>query len=218
MPHPQPADALTLGGIAEDVRYDAAGLVPCVCQDAATGEVLMVAWQSEQALRRTLETRRATFWSRSRQELWEKGATSGNALDVEWARLDCDGDCVLLGVVPAGPACHTGARSCFGDDGATLLPHLARLLAARRDADPAESYAARLLHGPREHTARKVGEEAVEVLLARAGSDELVGEIADLWFHSMLLLAHDGLDPLAPLRVLAEREGRRRPSGDGGVR
>ena len=206
--HPGPLSdepALALGGIADRVRYDADGLVVCVCQDAATGEVLMVAWQDEQALDRTLRSRRATFWSRSRGELWEKGATSGNVLDVEWARLDCDGDTVLLGVTPAGPTCHTGARSCFGDDGAALLPHLARLLTSRRAADPHDSYAARLLHGPREHTARKVGEEALEVILAEPRSEALVGEVADLVFHALLLLAHDQLDPLAPLRVLQDR-------------
>ncbi len=197
--------ALALGGIAEAVRYDADGLVVCVCQDASSGEVLMVAWQDAEALRRTLEHRRATFRSRSRGALWEKGETSGNVLDVEWARLDCDGDTVLLGVTPAGPACHTGARSCFGDDGASLLPHLARLLTARRGVDPQDSYAARLLHGPREHTARKVGEEALEVVLAEPGSEALIEEVADLVFHALLLLAHDEVDPLAPLRVLQAR-------------
>jgi phosphoribosyl-ATP pyrophosphohydrolase/phosphoribosyl-AMP cyclohydrolase len=207
MPDSGAADPLTLGGLAQAARYDGDGLVACVCQDAATGEVLMVAWQTEEALRRTLATRRATFWSRSRGELWEKGATSGNVLEVEWARLDCDGDTVLLGVVPAGPACHTGARSCFGPDGGGVLAELATTLAARQDADPQASYTARFLHGPREHAARKVGEEAVEVLLAEAGSPELVGEVADLWFHSMLLLARDGLDPLEPLRVLRARRG-----------
>ncbi len=205
MPDAPAPGPLTLAGIAGEVRYDGDGLVPCVCQDSHTGEVLMVAWQDAEALRLTLETRRATFWSRSRAELWEKGRTSGSTLDVEWARLDCDGDTVLLGVVPAGPACHTGARSCFGDDGASLLPALARVLVSRRDADPASSYTARLLHGPREHAARKVGEEAVEVLLAAPGSDALVAEVADLLFHAMVLLARDGVDPLAPLAVLASR-------------
>jgi phosphoribosyl-ATP pyrophosphohydrolase/phosphoribosyl-AMP cyclohydrolase len=191
--------------VATAVRFGADGLVPGVCQDAATGEVLMVAWQDEEALRRTLEARRATFWSRSRGELWEKGATSGHVLDVEWARLDCDGDTVLLGVTPSGPACHTGARSCFGDDGATILAHLAVVLSRGGAADPRTSYTARLLGGPREHAARKVGEEAVEVLLAAPGSEALVGEVADLVFHALVLLARDGVDPLEPLRVLAAR-------------
>jgi phosphoribosyl-ATP pyrophosphohydrolase len=156
------------------LRYDADGLITCVCQDAATGDVLMVAWATREALERTLATGRATFWSRSRRELWEKGATSGNALDVVELAADCDGDTVLVQCRP-------------------------------RDADASESYTARILGGPREHVARKVGEEAVETLLAPAASDALVGEIADLWFHSMLLLAHDGVEPLAPLRELERR-------------
>ena len=205
MPEAGTPDPLSLGGLSEAVRYDADGLVPCVCQDVATGTVLMVAWQDAEALRRTLETRRATFWSRSRRQQWEKGATSGNVLDVEWARLDCDGDTVLLGVVPRGPACHTGASTCFGEGAGGVLAHLAATIEARRDADPQASYTARFLHGPREHAARKVGEEAVEVLLAPPASPELAGEIADLWFHTLLLLARDGVDPLEPLRVLAAR-------------
>ena len=116
MPEAGTPDPLSLGGLADAVRYDADGLVPCVCQDVATGSVLMVAWQDAEALRRTLETRRATFWSRSRGEQWEKGATSGNVLDVEWARLDCDGDTVLLVVDQEGAACHTGTHTCFDTD------------------------------------------------------------------------------------------------------
>ena len=98
------------------VRYDDKGLVPCIVQDAETGEVLMVAWASDEAMARTFETGDAHFWSRSRQELWHKGGTSGNVLRVVSARLDCDHDTVLLAVRPAGPACHTGAVSCFRDE------------------------------------------------------------------------------------------------------
>jgi phosphoribosyl-ATP pyrophosphohydrolase/phosphoribosyl-AMP cyclohydrolase len=192
--------ALDLGAL----RFDDAGLVTCVCQDATTGAVLMVAWASREALVRTLETGHATFWSRSRGELWEKGATSGNTLDVVELAADCDGDTVLVLCEPRGPACHTGAETCFGP-GRPFVQRLAHTIEERRDADPASSYVARQLGGPREHAARKVGEEAVEVLLAPAGSEDLTGEVADLWFQSMLLLARDGVDPLAPLRVLAER-------------
>jgi phosphoribosyl-ATP pyrophosphohydrolase/phosphoribosyl-AMP cyclohydrolase len=200
MPEPRAADALIAG-----LAFDPAGLVACVCQHAATGEVLMVAWANEEAVRRTVETGCATFWSRSRGELWEKGATSGNALTVEAVRPDCDGDTLLLEVTPAGPACHTGTRSCFGDDGGGVLGRLRATIAARADADPAGSYTARLLAGPRAYVARKVGEEAAEVLTEEPASDALVSEVADLWFHSMLLLARDGRDPLAPLAVLHER-------------
>ena len=200
MPEPGAADALIAG-----LAFDTAGLVACVCQHAATGEVLMVAWANEEAVRRTVETGRATFWSRSRGELWEKGATSGSTLAVEALRPDCDGDTLLLEVTPAGPACHTGTRSCFGDHGGGVLGRLRATIAARADADPAGSYTARLLAGPRAYVARKVGEEAAEVLTEEPASDALVGEVADLWFHSMLLLARDGRDPLAPLAVLHER-------------
>jgi len=111
MPEPRAADALIAG-----LAFDPAGLVACVCQHAATGEVLMVAWANEEAVRRTVETGRATFWSRSRGELWEKGATSGNTMHVKDIRLDCDRDAVLLLVDPAGPACHTGATTCFFEE------------------------------------------------------------------------------------------------------
>jgi phosphoribosyl-ATP pyrophosphohydrolase/phosphoribosyl-AMP cyclohydrolase len=190
------------------LRYDDAGLVTCVCQHATTGAVLMVAWANREALERTVEHGRATFWSRSRGELWEKGATSGNVLDVVELVADCDGDTVLVLCNPHGPACHTGDETCFGD-GRAFIDRLARTIRDRAGADPRESFVARQLGGPREHAARKVGEEAVEVLLAAAGSDDLVGEVADLWFHSMILLARDGLDPLAALEVLAERHAER---------
>jgi phosphoribosyl-AMP cyclohydrolase len=100
----------------DDLKYDERGLIPAVAQDATTGEVLMLAWMSAEALRRTLETRRATYWSRSRRSLWVKGETSGHAQEVVEVRADCDGDAVLLRVNQTGPACHTGARSCFFEE------------------------------------------------------------------------------------------------------
>jgi phosphoribosyl-ATP pyrophosphohydrolase/phosphoribosyl-AMP cyclohydrolase len=171
-----------------------------------TGDVLMLAWANREALSRTLDTGRATFWSRSRGELWEKGATSGNALDVVELAADCDGDAVLLRCHPRGPACHTGSETCFGAR-RTFPARLAAVIAERRQADPKDSYVARLLGAPRSHVARKLGEEAVESIVEEPGSEALVGEVADLWFHSMLLLARDGLDPLAPLVELERRHG-----------
>lgn len=189
------------------LAYDRDGLVACICQDAATGDVLMLGWASREAVERTLETGRAWFWSRSRGELWEKGATSGNVLEVVGASADCDADALLLQVIPRGPACHTGTETCWGERRA--FPRtLARTIEARRNADPATSYVARLLNGPREHAARKVGEEATEVLLAEPGSDEQVGEVADLIFHTLVLLARDGRDPLDALAELARRHAR----------
>ena len=165
----------------------------------------MVAWANAEAVRRTVETGRATFWSRSRGELWEKGATSGNHLAVEALRPDCDGDTLLVEVTPAGPACHTGSRSCFGDDGGGVLGRLRATITARAGADAGELLHRAPARSPRAYVARKVGEEAAEVLTEEPGSDALVGEVADLWFHSMVLLARDGLDPLAPLDVLRAR-------------
>jgi phosphoribosyl-AMP cyclohydrolase / phosphoribosyl-ATP pyrophosphohydrolase len=188
----------------EALRFDERGLVACICQDASSGDVLMLAWANREALQRTLETGRATFYSRSRTELWEKGATSGNVLDVVELTADCDGDAVLVRCHPRGPACHTGADTCFGER-RSFPARLAAVIAARRGADPQESYVARLLGAPRQHVARKVGEEAIESILAEPASEALIGEVADLWFHSMLLLARDGLDPLAPLAELERR-------------
>ncbi|HEY3614459.1 MAG TPA: bifunctional phosphoribosyl-AMP cyclohydrolase/phosphoribosyl-ATP diphosphatase HisIE [Gaiellales bacterium] len=186
------------------LSYDRDGLVACICQDAATGDVLMLAWANREAVERTQATGRAHFWSRSRGELWEKGATSGNTLALVDLRADCDGDALLYRVLPSGPACHTGDETCWGER--TSLPGaLARTIVARRDADPAASYVARLLNGPREHAARKVGEEATEVLLAVPGSDEQVSEVADLVFHALVLLARDGRDPQDAFAELARR-------------
>jgi phosphoribosyl-ATP pyrophosphohydrolase/phosphoribosyl-AMP cyclohydrolase len=204
MPGSEPADALTLAGTPV---FDRDGLIPAICQDAVDGTVLMMAWMNADTLAQTLATRRATFWSRSRQELWEKGATSGNVLQVESIQLDCDADALLLLVSPAGPACHTGTRSCWGDDAGSLLARLARTIEARRGADPEASYVARLLAADREVAASKVAEEAAEVLDAEPGSDHQVEEAADVLFHLLVLLAKDGTDPLRVLDVLAEREG-----------
>lgn len=200
MPPQWPGDALI-----DRVRFDEDGLVTCVCQDAGTGEVLMVAWADREALHHTLTTRYATFHSRSRGVRWQKGETSGHTLRVMAIRPDCDGDTLLLEVEPAGPACHTGTRSCFGADGGGILGRLRETINDRREADPASSYTARMLHAPRSYVARKVGEEAAEVLTDEPGSETLIGEVADLWFHAMLLLARDGLDPLAALAELARR-------------
>lgn len=167
-------------------------LTPAIVQDASDGRVLMLAWMDAEALRRTRETGEAWFWSRSRGRLWRKGETSGNTLAVEELREDCDGDAVLLRVRPSGPACHTGSLSCFA-------PWLWRRVAERARERPAGSYVARLLGEGPAAAARKVGEEGLEAALAGAGeSDErVVAELADLWFHSYVLLAARGLDPAA---------------------
>jgi phosphoribosyl-ATP pyrophosphohydrolase/phosphoribosyl-AMP cyclohydrolase len=175
-------------------------LTPAIVQDADDGRVLMLAWMDEEALRRTRETGEAWFWSRSRGELWHKGETSGNTLTVVELHDDCDGDSILLRVRPAGPVCHTGSLSCFA-------PWLWRRVAERARERPEGSYVARLLDEGAAAAARKVGEEGVEAALAGASeSDErLIEELADLWFHSYVLLAARGLDPAAVEDELARR-------------
>ena len=179
-----------------------------IVQDAESGRVLMLAWMDDEAERLTRETGEAWFWSRSRQRLWKKGETSGNTLAVEELRDDCDGDALLVRVRPNGPACHTGAVSCFA-------PWLWRTVAERAKERPAGSYVAGLLDEGVAACARKVGEEGVEVAVAALGeSDErVIEEVADLWFHSYVLLAARGLDPSAG-RGRAQRSAARERSRD----
>jgi phosphoribosyl-AMP cyclohydrolase / phosphoribosyl-ATP pyrophosphohydrolase len=172
-----------------------------------------VAYASAEALGRTAETGLAHFWSRSRQGLWRKGETSGHALKVVEVRADCDRDALVYVVEPEGPACHTGARTCFGEDSPTsagMLEALARVVADRASASPESSYTARLLAGGRDRVLKKIGEEATEVVLAAKGeSDErLAEETADLLYHLLVALHQRGL-PLA--RVMDVLKGRRRP-------
>ena len=194
------------------VRFDERGLVPVVAQDVTSGAVLMVAWADDEALRRTEETGRAWFWSRSRETLWPKGETSGNVMEVVEGRLDCDGDTVLLRVLPAGPACHEGTRTCFEPSAAQLeLGWLFEVLARRAAAPPEDSYTARLLAEGLPRIAQKVGEEAVEtVIAALAGAAEdgaanLAGEVADLLYHLLVLLLARGIDPAAVAGALRAR-------------
>jgi phosphoribosyl-ATP pyrophosphohydrolase/phosphoribosyl-AMP cyclohydrolase len=198
-----------MGAPGAEVTLGPGVLVPCVVQDAVSGEVLMLAHVDDEALAATRDTGLAHFHSRSRDQLWQKGATSGHTMAVESLAFDCDGDTVLLRVTPAGPACHTGEETCFGprliDGRPAVMAELAAVIEDRRARQQGASYVAGILGGEREQAQRKVGEEAVEVLLAAPGSPELVAEVADLWFHSMLLLARDGLDPLAPLEELRRR-------------
>jgi phosphoribosyl-AMP cyclohydrolase / phosphoribosyl-ATP pyrophosphohydrolase len=178
-----------------DVRFDERGLVPVVIQDWRTGEVLTLAYANELALARTRETGELHLWSRSRDELWHKGATSGNTQKVRAMRLDCDGDAVLALVEPAGPACHTGARTCFHNgELEPPAPHealaiLERTLADRRRERPDGSYTVELLDDPK-LTGDKVMEEAEEVArAAREETDERVdNEAADLLYHLAVLL------------------------------
>ena len=194
------------------VRFDEHGLVPCVMQDALTGEVLTLAYMNEEALRRTRETGEIHFWSRSRGELWRKGETSGNVMRLRALRLDCDDDALVALVEATGPACHTGERTCFHNGDAELQPSealaaLERTIAARREtADAAASYTAELLADP-PRIADKVREEADEVARAAAGeSDERVSEeAADVLYHLSVLLASRDLALADAFQVLNRR-------------
>jgi len=183
-------------------QYDERGLVPCVVQDAAAGTVLMVAWMNAEALRLTRETQIVHFWSRSRQAMWKKGETSGNTLALVELRLDCDGDTVLVRARPAGPACHTGASTCFftrddgteddgvpAAEGAQIIVRLAQILAARRDSATGEkSYTRSLLDAGMPKILAKIAEESGELAaeLPAGDDDKVVHETADLLFHVMV--------------------------------
>lgn len=209
---------------AADVTFDAAtGLVAGVVQDAVDGRVLMVGWLDREALDATLATGEVHFHSRSRGRLWRKGESSGNVLRVRGIALDCDSDALLLAVDAAGPTCHRGTRSCFDPDGAAAtgsaqgfawLEQLWSTIDERAALRPAGSYTAQLLDGGVDQVARKVTEEATEVLMAAkddaaASTDAtraaLAGETADLLYHALVLLAERGLEPAEIIQVLRAR-------------
>ena len=179
-------------------------LVPAIVQDADDGRVLMLAWMDEEALRLTREAGEAWFWSRSRQEYWHKGATSGNTMAVEELRDDCDGDALLIRVRRAGPACHTGAVSCFA-------PALWRTVSERAAERPSGSYTAELLEAGTGACARKVGEEAVELAVAALdeGDERVIEEAADLVYHLYVLLASRGIDLARVEDALSDRASSR---------
>jgi phosphoribosyl-ATP pyrophosphohydrolase/phosphoribosyl-AMP cyclohydrolase len=209
-----------------DVRFDEHGLVPAVVQEADTGEVLMVAWMNAEALDRTLVTGLAHFWSRSRGRLWQKGETSGHRQHVEHLGLDCDGDTLLVQVHQEGVACHTGSRTCFfravAPDGtavpapippATMLERVEAIVRARKAAPPPGSYVGSLLAKGEAAICRKIGEEAVEVVTAALGGEgdaRVVEEVADLWFHTLVLLGERGI-PLRDVLTELSRRHRERP-------
>ncbi len=195
-----------------DVTWDDTGLVPAIIQDASNGGVLMLAYMNEEALGLTLETGQVHFWSRSRSEIWHKGATSGNTMAVTSIGVDCDSDAILVAVVPAGPACHTGMVSCFGDtDVSGGIAALWSTISQRARDLPEGSYTADLIRAGTDATARKVVEEAGEVLIAAKNHqvggepDRVISETADLLYHMLVLLAERGLDLAAVEHELDER-------------
>jgi phosphoribosyl-ATP pyrophosphohydrolase/phosphoribosyl-AMP cyclohydrolase len=199
-----------------DVKFDEKGLVPVIVQDAASGQVLTLAYANREALEQTLSTRRSTFWSRSRQEIWVKGATSGNTQGVREVVLDCDGDAVLYKVVPDGPACHTGAESCFHNPITEASDHpllgevlekVYRTVQSRIRELPEGSYVARMHQAGLDRVLKKIGEEAGEVIIAAKNQhpEELRWEASDLLFHLLFALAERGLSPDDLAKALWER-------------
>jgi len=170
------------------------GLVPAIVQDAKTEQVLMLGYMNEDSVAKTQKTGLVTFYSRSRQELWTKGETSGNTLKLQSITVDCDHDTLLVRAIPTGPTCHEGTVSCFGDtgpEGLGFLSYLEDLIEDRKSADADNSYTAQLLQGPLRRAAQKVGEEGVETALAAVAEtdDKLTSEAADLVYHLLVLLA-----------------------------
>ena len=203
-----------------ELKWDAQGLIPAVAQETETGEVLMVAWMDRDALAKTLETGLAHYWSRERRALWRKGETSGHGQHVDGVYADCDRDTLLVQVHQDGVACHTGARTCFfsrlaglespspAGAGPALLEVVERVLQSRKVERPPGSYTAGLFERGEAQICRKIGEEATEVVTAALGGEgdgRVVSEVADLWFHSMVLLASRGI----PLRRIFEELARR---------
>jgi phosphoribosyl-AMP cyclohydrolase / phosphoribosyl-ATP pyrophosphohydrolase len=201
----------------DELSFSMGGLLPVVVQHHVSGQVLMVGFANPESVQKTIETKHAWFFSRSRQRLWEKGETSGNYLDVHGIRVDCDADALIYLCEPHGPTCHTGAPSCFfnavdqvpgaetsGEAAAQLFE---TILQRRRSGDPNTSYVAKLLRAGVDRVAQKVGEEAVETVIAAKNADreEVAREVADLWFHTFILLAQQGMTPEDVWKVLAER-------------
>ena len=206
------------------LRFNDAGLIPAVAQDWLDGAVLMVAWMNREAIERSLASGEVHYWSRSRQELWHKGATSGHIQRLRGLRYDCDADVLLLTIEQTGDvACHTGARSCFYDEapvpstgGASAAPppadvctELMRVIEGRRDRPEPGSYTNKLLEGGDNRILKKIGEESAEFVMACKDNNpaEIAGEAADIVFHLQVALAHHGVSWREVQHVLAQRRG-----------
>jgi phosphoribosyl-ATP pyrophosphohydrolase/phosphoribosyl-AMP cyclohydrolase len=210
--------------VVDELQWDAQGLIPAVVQDTETGQLLMVAWMSRDSLEATRRSGLTHFWSRARQTLWRKGETSGHAQHVDGLYADCDRDTLLVQVHQDGAACHTGARSCFftsldddgmspafGSAGPTMLEVLERVLESRKVGPPPGSYVAGLFRKGEAQICRKIGEEAAEVMTAALGGEgdaRVVSEIADLWFHTMVLLTARGIPLRRVFQELASRHAK----------
>ncbi len=212
-----PSESSTLQPIPLDqIRFDDRGLVAAIVQDHLDGTVLMLAWMNRESLQKTLETGHTWFWSRSRQELWPKGATSGHVQVVQSIRYDCDSDAILVTVEQQGDiACHTGERSCFHQIAGQIVPPpadtLSQIFAIIRDRQehPVEgSYTCKLLAGGDNKILKKIGEESAEVVMACKDDDPqaIAGEVADLFYHTLVALASHKVDLKEVYRKLQERK------------
>ena len=195
-----------------NLKFDERGLIPAIVQDASTREVLTLAYMNRESLERTIETRETWFWSRSRNELWHKGATSGNTQQVVDLIADCDNDAIVVLVKPAGPACHTGARSCFDlpnrvEDLGGLLAQLYALIESRERERPEGSYTTYLFDQGIDKILKKVGEESAETIVAAKNDDPkpLVAEVSDLIYHLIVLLVARGVSLEQIREELAQR-------------
>lgn len=189
------------------------GLLPAIVQDAASGQVLMLGYMNEEALKVSRDSGNITFYSRSKKRLWTKGESSGHFLKLVSAHLDCDGDALLLKATPIGPTCHLGTTSCWDDDQGSAVGFLAQLeqvIASRKGADASTSYTASLFAKGTKRIAQKVGEEGVETALAATAGDnaELLSESADLLYHLLVLLQQQGLSLAEVVAVLRQRHQR----------
>ncbi|MCY3726933.1 MAG: bifunctional phosphoribosyl-AMP cyclohydrolase/phosphoribosyl-ATP diphosphatase HisIE [Rhodobacteraceae bacterium] len=203
----------------ENINWEkVSGLLPAIIQDADDNRVLMLGYMNHEALKNTLESDHVTFYSRTRKALWVKGETSGNYLNFVSAELDCDGDTLLVKAKPVGPVCHTGAQTCFNDNTAQsleILNHLTKLIKQRNLDRPSGSYTTELFEKGPSGIAQKVGEEGVELSLAKVKEDEeeILNEAADLMFHMMVLLESSNLTIGEVCDVLTTRHQRSKPEG-----
>jgi phosphoribosyl-AMP cyclohydrolase / phosphoribosyl-ATP pyrophosphohydrolase len=205
-----------MNDVLQKAKFGPDGLIPAVIQDARTREVLTVAYMNQEALQRTLERAETWLWSRSRKQLWHKGETSGHTQKVINVRLDCDDDTVLVEVEPKGPACHTGAYSCFGSEPGieSVLRDLYRLIEERKEQRPQGSYTTYLFNSGLDKILKKVGEEATETVVAAKNPDahRLTSETADLLYHLMVMLVDRGVEFDEVVRELKSR-GQKKETG-----
>lgn len=202
----------------DKLEFDSQGLIPAIVQEYGSGKILMLAYMNKESLEKTIETGQTWFYSRSRKKLWHKGATSGNYQDVVSIKFDCDHDCLLIKVEQKGSACHTGSKSCFFNDltedhrlsvnFGEILVDLFGIIENRKHERPEGSYTSYLFNEGQDKILKKLGEETAETVIAskNKNKDEVVNEMADLWYHSLVLLAYHGINLEDIIGELANRK------------